>query len=128
MTRLPRTRTALVLFLLLVSLSCQSASGVDQAVVTAERTLRAADGIYLAAMQWYYTPGNAALLNPGQKAVFENVRIHYHDAYMAAQSAIDARKAGTAGDVTKEMAALEELLGQVNRIIASFVAPGGGPS
>lgn len=116
-----------MLVLALLTAGCVSvAAGSDPVVVRAEQALAGADAIYADGMAYYFTPGVAAGMSSGTKAVFEKVRAGFDKPYKDVQKAIDTYKAAklalAPGQTTEvQEAALRDaiakLAGLINQVL-----------
>lgn len=121
---LRRVAAPLAICLVLSLAACATLQpGADTIVVRTEQALKAADTAYAVAMEWYFTPGVVAHLNPSQITALETVRTGYGPAYAATQAALDDYKAGRASGLAEKKAVLKALLTQAARVLAAQAGP-----
>lgn len=120
-----RIRSQTIVLALLVAVlvtACATIKqGEDPVVVRAQQTLAIGQEVYDSAMTW--CRANAASLSPPGLVMVNKLRVDFPPAYRALDTALDAYKAGKAGDYIAALEHFTELVGQLTALVKSAGGP-----
>ena len=119
-SRVPRGFLAVVL-VLVVSGCATVQPGQDATVVRVEQFLKIAPTIYDQALTW--ASRNSSSMSPATLKMVNDFRVAFPVAYRTTDAALQVYKANGTGDLMGQIAALRELIVQMNTIVKAFGGP-----